>query len=200
MRSEECFGFGWATFKRDASAYVLVTFALIVANAALSAIFSFIHVPFNFVANALVSGLFSGGFMATAAKGLRNETPTLADSFAPFTARQGDYLLVGLATSAGALLCGVGVLVTSLLFIFAPLFVVQGADYKQALKRSKDLVMAHLSDMIVLALLVALLNLAGAMLCGVGLLVSIPMTTLAIAKAFEQLTRNAPSADVLPSG
>jgi uncharacterized membrane protein len=198
MRIEECFGFGWTTFKRDAPAYVLVTFALVVANATVSALFSWIHFPFNFVANALVSGLFIGGFMAVAHKGLRGETPQLADAFAPCKARQGEYLLVGLATAAGVVLCGVGLLATSVLFVFAPLLVVQGAGYKEALIRSKDLAIARLSDVVVLWLVVVVLNLAGALLCGVGLLVSLPVTMLALAKAHAMLAGGEQSA--LPAG
>jgi uncharacterized membrane protein len=196
MRIEECLSFGWKAWKRDAAAHVLVTFALLAASCALSAVFSFIHFPFNFVANALSSGLFMGGFMAVAQKSLNEQTPGLADAFAPCMARQGDYLLVGLATAAGVFLCGLGVVVTSVLFAFSPLLVVQGAGYKQALGRSKDLVMAHLGDVVVLWLVLLVLNLVGALACGVGLFVSLPVSMLALARAHALLSAEPPATPV----
>ena len=126
--------------------------------------------------------------MAVAQKSLNEQTPGLADAFAPCMARQGDYLLVGLATAAGVFLCGVGVVVTSVIFAFSPLLVVQGAGYQQALGRSKDLVMAHLGDVVVLWLVLLVVNLAGALACGVGLFVSLPVSMLALARAHALLS------------
>jgi hypothetical protein len=162
-----------------------------------------LHLPFffaaNLVLNALASGLFAGAFMAVAQRGARGQTPSLSDAFRPFRERQGDYLLVGLAMSSGVVLLGVGILVTSTLFMFAPLLVVQGLSYKEALGASKDLVLARLADVIVLCAVVAVMNLAGFVVCGAGLLVSVPLSALAVARAHALLTGSAQAQATTPS-
>jgi len=137
MRIGECLEFGWETFKRHAGAFVLVTFCLLLANALLNAVLGWLLKGFGGMLSLLVSGLFSGGLMAAARKGARGEAPTLNDAFWPFTTRQGDFLIVGLATNIGILACGVGVIVTAFLFLFSSLLVVEGADYKTALVAAK---------------------------------------------------------------
>jgi hypothetical protein len=185
MRIGECLEFGWETFKRNAGAFVLTTFVLMVASMALNVALSSVLKGAGGIASGLVGGLFSGGFMAVARKGARGEVPTLNDAFWPWTTRQGDFLIVGLLTSLGVLACGVGLLVTTFLFLFSQLLVVEGADWKGALTRSKDLVLANTGEAIVFYLVLMAVNVAGAIALGVGLLVSIPVSTLAIVKAYE---------------
>jgi uncharacterized membrane protein len=71
--------------------------------------------------------------------------------------------------------------------------VVQGAGYGQALRGSRDLVMAHLADIAVLWLVLLALNLVGALACGVGLFVSLPVTMVALARAHAQLAAEPPA-------
>lgn len=197
MRIEDCLRTGWRAFTRDPASYVFVTFVLIAASCAVQLLFAPLHFPFSFAPQAFISGLLMGGFMNVSVKGLRGEKPTLAAAFEPCTARQGDYLLVGLASIAGILACGVGVLVTQLLFAFAPLLVVQGAGYKDALVRSKDLVVQKLADVVVLWLAIALVNLLGAIAFGVGLLVTLPVSMLALVEAHARLAETR-APDLLP--
>ena len=115
-------------------------------------------------------------------------SPTLGEAFAPFRERQGDYLLVGLALCAGLFVCGVGVLVTSLLFLFAPLIVAEGEDYKTALIRSKDLVLANLGDCIAIYAVLAVINAVG-LFTLLGWLASLPISAIVVARAYEELSR-----------
>lgn len=191
MRIGECLEFGWETFKRQAGAFVLIAFALLVANAALNGVLSHVLRGFGGIVGLLVSGLFSGGLMSAARKGARGEAPTLNDAFWPFTTRQGDFLIVGLVANVGVLACGIGVLVSAFLCLFAPLCVVEGADFKAALVRSKDLIMANFGEAVVFCLVLAAVNLAGLLALGVGLLVSLPVSSLAIVKAYELASKPA---------
>jgi uncharacterized membrane protein len=54
-----------------------------------------------------------------------------------------------------------------------------------ALRASFEVVAANFGPLILLAVLCFLLNVAGALLCGVGLLVSLPVTAIAIAYAWR---------------
>jgi uncharacterized membrane protein len=199
MRIGECFGFGWETFKRETSALVFLSFVLVVADVALQGLAGVLLHRLAGAAGMLLSGLFSGAFMAVARKAARGTTPTLEDALSPFKERQGDFLLVGLVASVGLIACGVGVLVSQFFCLFAPLCVVEGGDFKQALLRSKELVLANTSDMLVLFVLIGLLNLAGLLALGVGVFATLPISALAVVKAYEQASAAATaSPPVLP--
>jgi uncharacterized membrane protein len=186
MRVGECFEFGWETFKREPGPLVFLSFVLVVAQLVLEGLGSLLLHHFAPLAGMLLSGLFAGAFMSVARKTARGATPTLEDALWPFKERQGDFLLVGLASSIGVVACCVGVLLTSFLFLFAPLCVVEGGDFKQALSRSYSLMLANPRDAIVLYVCLVALNFAGALVLGVGILATAPISALAVVKAYEQ--------------
>ena len=181
----DCLQFGWEAFKRHTAALVFSTFVLCAANLLVNAVSGFVLRRFAFVGGMVVTGLFWGGMAACARKAAHDQEPTLSDAFQVLTIRPGDYLLVGLAIDIGVLACGVGAVVTAFLFLFAPLCVVEGADWKQALARSKDIVLANVGESIVFYLVLIVVNIAGFMALGIGLLVTLPVTTLAIVRAYE---------------
>ena len=192
MRIGECLQFGWDTFKRYTAAFVFTGLALFVAGAIAETVAGVAARRLGPFLVMLVHGLFWGGWINVSRKAARGDEPTLRDAFAPFTDRPGDYVLVGLAISAGVLLCGVGALLTYFLFLFAPLCVAEGADWKQALTRSKDLMLANVGESVVFFLVLAAVNVAGAIALGIGLLVSVPVTTVAVVKAYELAGKPAP--------
>lgn len=191
MRIGECLQFGWDTFKRYTGAFLFNGLALFVAGALAEAAAGVAARRLGPLLVMLVSGLFWGGWISVARKAARGEEPTLSDAFAPFTDRPGDYVIVGLAISAGVLLCGVGALVTYFLFLFAPLCVAEGANWQQALSRSKDLMLANVGESAVFLLVLAAVNVAGMIALGIGLFVSMPVTTVAIVKAYELASKPA---------
>jgi hypothetical protein len=191
MQSASCVEYGWEIFKRQTSGLVAAAFCLVVLQAASQPVFRFLlRSPIASLSGLFLTGLVSGGLMLVARRAMRGQEPTLSDAFEPFRARQGDYLLVGFALAAGVIACGIGVLVTSFLFMFAPLLVADGADFKVALTRSKDLVLANLGDTLALFALLAAINMLGAITV-IGWLVSVPVSAIAVVKAFEQLSQPA---------
>lgn len=191
IRIGECFEFGWRTFKAQIASQVLVTFVLLVGMGMAQGALALASPTISFAGSALLSGLFMGGLANCALVAASGREPTLDDAFAPFKARQGDYLIVGLAVCAGAILCGIGYIITSFLFLFAPLLSVLGRDFKAALIQSKDLVLTHAADVAILYLVVAALSVAGFIACGVGLFVTTPISMLMIVRAHQQLTEPA---------
>jgi len=81
----------------------------------------------------------------------------------------------------------IGVFVTAFLFSFATVFVALGTDYGPALVRSKDLAVAHTGETALLIAVIVGVNLAGALLCGLGLLVSVPVSLLILLEGLDQL-------------
>jgi membrane-anchored glycerophosphoryl diester phosphodiesterase (GDPDase) len=187
MQVSESLEDAWQVFKRHTGALVAATFALILSQLVLQALLArTVHFPLSFALNLLVFGLVIGGLMNVARLASRGQEPTLADAFAPCKARQGDYLLVGLAFGAGGLVFIVGALVTSYLFLFAPLLVVDGRDFKTALRQSKDLMVANVGEVLGLFLALVALNVLG-VITFIGWLAALPISALMVVNAYERL-------------
>ena len=188
MRIGECLEFGWDIFKRHTGALVAATFCLGVVQSILDGLISLAHSwMLTLFATMLLSGLTLGGMMNVARIAAHGGSPTLGDAFLPYRARQGDYLIVGLAANIGWIAFGIGALITGFLCLFAPLLVVDGDDYKHALGRSKDLMLAHLGEGVALLAVLGVINLIGFMTV-VGALVTAPVSALALLKAYEKLS------------
>jgi hypothetical protein len=188
MRIGECLGFGWEIFKRHTGGLVAATFCLGVAQSVLFGVLSLaLRWPFTVFANMLLSGLTLGGMMNVARIAAGGGSPTLDDAFLPYRKRQGDYLLVGLVANIGTIAFVIGALVSGFICLFAPLLVVDGDDYKHALTRSKDLMFEHFGKGVVLFGVLALINAIG-VLTVIGVLVTAPVSALALLKAYEQLS------------
>ena len=184
----ECIGFGWTSFKQRPAAYVLTTFVLIVVFAIASVVFGSLRKVG--VALSMVLGPVQWiCSISVAQRGARSEEPTLNDAFRPFTERQGDYLMVALAMASGVLLCGIGVVVTWFLCIFAAPLALDGRDFKAAVLESKDLVLKYPGEVALLMLACGALNLVGCLACGVGVLVTGPVTSLALVHAYNLITK-----------
>jgi uncharacterized membrane protein len=98
-------------------------------------------------------------------------------------------ILYGLATRVGLLLCFVGVLIPMVLFAFYPYFVLdKGEGPTQALASSLNLVKNNLGTTILLLVVAAVLGFVGALACGIGLLVTIPMAQIMVAYGYKRLT------------
>jgi uncharacterized membrane protein len=92
------------------------------------------------------------------------------------------------AVGVGTALCVVPGLVVALLTQFTLLYVVD-ADMSatRAIRASAGLVTGHLGDTVVLYALSAAVTLLGAALCGVGLLVAVPVVLIGYAYTFRRL-------------
>jgi len=179
----ECLEFGWEEFKARAADYVLALFVLILPFAVLQGVIGYSQLDGLEVVRILIPAMIWTCSMSLAHRVASGAKPDLDDAFRPFTERQGDYLIVCAAMSAGFIAFGVGVLVTWFLCLFAPLLVLEGRDFKAALVTSKDLVLQHRGALARLSAVIFLLNIIGALPFGLGLLVSLPVTTLAVVKA-----------------
>jgi len=151
---------------------------------------SIIMLMINGFAQSLLTAHAIGGISIMAFKAFGGEEPEIGDVFKPFE-RFVDYLLVTLCIAAGALACGIGVLVTGVLFMFAPMIVAaEGADWKTAIIKSKDMVLANLGEVILLMLAAIGINMCGVLLCFVGVFITAPLTYLMTARAYQQLAAN----------
>lgn len=191
MNLGACLEFGWTTFKRQAAAYVVTSLVLLVVYVAAQSLIARLRTG-GLALGLLLGPLYWVCMLSVARQGATGAAPTLTDAFRPFTERQGDYLMVALAMACGAILCGIGILVSWFVCFFAPLLALDGRDFKAAVIESKDLVFKYPAEVALLAVTAGALNLAGALACGLGLIISTPVVSLMIVKAYEQLrARNA---------
>ena len=97
-------------------------------------------------------------------------------------------ILVTLATALGFVLLIIPGVILALGFsMTTPLIVDQKAAAIEAITRSWEACKPHLGALFVLYLVLGLLNLAGLCACGLGLLITGPMTQLAIALTYRNL-------------
>lgn len=184
----ECVEYGWNEFKKRPASYVLTTFVAMLLTAALHFAVGHLH-RIGFLLSLVFFPVQWICMASVAHKGLSGAEPTLNDVVRPFTERQGDYLMVALAMMAGAIACVVGAVASWYLCAFAPIYVLEGRDFKAAVLESKDLVLKYPGEVGMILVVVVALHVAGVLACGVGTLVTTPIAMLALAKAHEQLRR-----------
>jgi uncharacterized membrane protein len=97
-------------------------------------------------------------------------------------------ILTSLLTFVGLIACLVGALVVAFFLSFTTYFIVDdGQSAIDAMKASFQFTKANAGDLLLLFLAIIGANILGACLCGIGLLVSVPVTILAQAYAYRAL-------------
>jgi uncharacterized membrane protein len=97
-------------------------------------------------------------------------------------------LIVSVATAVGTLLCYIPGLIVGFLTSYTLFFVVdRGMEPVEAIKASYSFVTGNLGPTVLYYLLGLLVVIAGALLCGVGLLAAVPIAILGAAYTFRRL-------------
>lgn len=206
LRVGDAIGYGWSAFKKYPGPLVVVAVVVLVVNAVFSGLGSSLGRDAAGVrallqlTGWLVSILLSLGLIRVSLKVTRGEEPEvadlfLADGFAPYL---GASIIFGLAVAVGLLLCIVpGIIVAIILGFFGFAIVDRGDGVGDAFRRSSDITKGQRGTLFVLGLAILGINILGAILCGVGLLVSYPVTIVAGGYAYRVLS-NQPIAPIAP--
>lgn len=97
-------------------------------------------------------------------------------------------LLTGLVIGVGLFLLVIPGIVAAIALLFVKLLVIdKHMGPIEAFKESMRITKGHRFELFVLVLLIALIDLAGVLLLGIGLLVAIPVTTLAVTHSYRML-------------
>jgi hypothetical protein len=160
----------WAVFKKD---YVAIGLAMLCAM--LLGLIPLVG-----------GGLVMAGMMRVGLKALRGESPQPADGFIGLQAPV-DHIVMGLLQIMGMLACCVGVYVSQAVFFSGTALILEkGMDWKAA----KDVCVARIWPNWVAwtlyTLVIGLVGGSGAILCGVGVIVTAPVAGLALAYAYEK--------------
>ncbi len=193
--------FGWETFKRRPWFFVGSTFLILLASALCDGFTSGIDAALTgsaenpsiigTVINLALGTLISMG--ATAFYLAAHDNPDTADLSLlwhprPFWKYLGASLLLSLAVAIGLVLLIVPGVIFGLMFMFATFIVIERElGPIDAMNASNQLTRGHKWQLLGLVLLLVLINLLGLMALVVGLLVSIPVSTLAFVHAYRVL-------------
>ncbi len=169
-------GAGWNIVRLDLGTYVLMT----VMALALAMVGSFI------VAGPLIAGLF----ISVRRRMLEGRTD-LGDLFAGFNYFIDAFLifiLLTIFTTVGLAFLVLPALAVLALYLFPFAFLVdRRLSFWDAMEASRKLVLQDLLGWVLFVMLLILLNLAGLMVAGVGVLITIPITAGAIAAAYRDM-------------
>ncbi len=177
---------GWELFKRYPVGFIAFTLIYFLIQLVLR------FIPLAGAVAAFVVGpaLFMGNFIVSA-KLLQDRTPQFSDFFLGFQF----FVPLLLTAFVGGLLTGLGLLLVILpglyaavAFLFAaPLVVDRRLDFWPALETSRRTVNSIFFGMFGFFLLLILINAAGALCLGVGLLASAPVTFCAVTAAYADV-------------
>lgn len=199
----EAISYGWNAFKKYAGPLVII--ALVIG--AINFGFSLLSQVFNDsaflvlivqVASFLVSVLLALGFTRAVLKVTAGQEPEVGDLFQ--TDHYGPYLgasiLFGLMVGIGLVIFIVpGIIALTFFFFYSFAIVDRGDGVMDSLSRSAEITKGQRGSVFLLGLACFGINLVGAILCGVGLLVTYPLTLVAASYAYRTLSGQ-PSAPV----
>lgn len=139
-----------------------------------------------FVIGPLTVGFFYVVFQKI--RGAEINVGDIAKGFNFFIAAVLANILVGIFTAIGFVLCIIpGFIITALYVFTMPFILEKNYDFWQAMEASRKAVTPHLFEMIIFIILLALINLVGAIICGIGLIFTVPLTLAATAIAYQDL-------------
>jgi uncharacterized membrane protein len=199
--TESALRFGWETFKKRPWFFIGSTVVILLASVlvdtftgGIDAVLSgsadqpsIIGTVINLALGTLISMGATAFFLAA------HDNPDAADLSLlwhpqPFWKYLGASILLTLVIVAGFLLLIVPGVIFALMFMFTPFIVIERAlGPIEAMKESHRLTYGHKWKLLGFTLLLLLINLLGALALIVGLLVTIPVSTLAFVHAYRVL-------------
>lgn len=189
------FSYGWQKFSQNAGPLIVVTLLVWAAGVVINVVGR----AFDSVLGQLIISVLAFVTTQVMTRGLVRAALTIVNGGRPDPGTAfsfdniGPYLvgsiLFGLAVGVGLILCVIpGLIIGALLGFWAFACVEQDLDGVSALRRSLELTRANFGQVILFGLAYIGVNLIGALLCGIGLLVTIPLSYVAAAHFYRQLS------------
>ena len=201
--------FGWETFKKRPWFFIGSTVVILLASGLINAFTTAIDGAMGgsveepsiagIVINLGLGTLLSMG--ATAFYLAAHDNPETVDLTTlghprPFLNYLGASILFGLAVAAGFVLLVVPGVIVALMFMFTTFIVIDRTlGPIEAMKESRRITHGHKWTLLGFSLMLVLINLLGILALVVGLLVTIPVSSLALVSAYRQLAGRTPPPD-----
>jgi uncharacterized membrane protein len=183
----KAFSTGWETFKAGAGLFIAWT----VLTWVVIGVCGLLKTPGALVAGYVVMPFAIAGFLSGAFTLMKTGTVQF-DDFTKVFQRFGEIIVVGiliaLIASIGFMLCILpGIYVKIAMFFAMPLVVARGVPAVDAIKASFNVANKNLVEVLLVALACFGILIAGALLCGIGLLVATPLVYCIMAAAYVQV-------------
>ncbi|MDX2239525.1 MAG: hypothetical protein NW224_02470 [Leptolyngbyaceae cyanobacterium bins.302] len=190
----EYFNRGWELFKQYALPFVGFLLLVLIIGGVLS------RLPYPLglnedrqggIVNSIISPILTAGFYIVAFKLAKGQSASFGDFFRGFN----NFLPIFLVNLVGSLLIALGLILLiipgiylAVAYFFATTLVIEKRfDFWTALETSRKLVTKRWFSFLGFGLLLFLLNLGGALLFVVGLLITVPLTFCIIVAAYEDI-------------
>jgi uncharacterized membrane protein len=188
--SFDVYGQAWTLFQQQAVNWVLLILVQMAISFGASFVLALLPIIGQIV-GMLLSVVLSAGVYGAAIKHVRGGKVEIGDLFTGFS-NLGNVLaggvLMTLATMVGMVFCIVpGIIVAGLLMFTYFLIMDRKVGGVDALKMSMDTLKPQLGMAAVFVLVTILIMAAGAIACGVGLLVTIPIGILSLALTYRNV-------------
>jgi uncharacterized protein DUF4339 len=170
-------GRAWDLLKSDFGPLVGVTALIMLVNSA---------------ASGILQGPLMGGLFAYYLKRIRGQPAEISDAFSGFATHFLQlflgFLVSGLLITLGSFFCVLpGIYLGIAWQLTLPLIQDKGIGFWDAMEVSRKVLTRNWWGMFALTLICALANICGALCCLVGLLVTLPLTLIALAYIYEDL-------------
>ena len=138
-----------------------------------------------------VIGPLSVGFFFVIFEKMRGKDINIGDiakGFNFFIAAVLSNILITLFVAIGIVLCIIPGAIVAALYLFTPAFIGEkNLDFWEAMEASRKVVMDYLFELIIFVIILGLINAVGALLCGIGLIFTVPLSFAAMAIAYDDL-------------
>lgn len=203
----QCLSYAWQKFQANIAQILLAALALvgaivvigIVGNVVVGAMTDFgtpfllsmflnllVTLAVIFVAHVIGAGLIRGSLGITEGRDFEVSEVFSTDRIGPIVVTS---VLVSAATFVGLMLCYLPGIVVAFVTSYSLYFVIdRGLAPVEAIKASVELVKNNLADTVVWYIVGGLIAAAGALVCLVGMLVSLPVVLIGTAYTYKKLT------------
>jgi uncharacterized membrane protein len=189
--------YGWNAFWKNVGPMLLLTLVIVVVNVVISLIgqamdsvvLSLVVSAIGWIVGLLLAlGLIRASLAVT--RGEKPEVGMLFDSagFGPYILAS---ILFGIGVAIGLILCIVPGIIFGIVFMFYGYLIAENPDRMgptDALKRAAEISKGHRWELFGFAIVLLLINIVGAIACGVGLLFTYGITAIAVAHAYRALS------------
>lgn len=194
-------GYGWKKFTENVGPFIILMIAVFVAviviqvaqtvltpnsTGFIALVWSAFIAAVGYVAVSIVqAGIWRAGLAVTRGEAPSPEMLVKTENIVPYILTQ---ILVGIGVFIGFILCIIPAIVWLIFVAYAPILALdKGLSPGEAIKTSIDWVKGKFGEVFLILLVAYLVQLAGACLCGVGLLVSTPVSLVAIVYSYRAL-------------
>jgi len=191
----DAISYGWSAYWKNVGPLLIITVIIVAIHIVFGVIGAVTNNTILYIILQLIAFLvgliLAMGLIRCVLAVVKGQTPQVEMLFE--TEGLGSYfvasVLVWIMVSIGLILCIIPGIIVGIIFLFYGYLIVENPTLgpTDALKRSQEITKGHLGELFVLGLALIGINIIGALLCLIGLVVTFGITAVAVAYAYRTL-------------